>query len=102
MNRTLDFHADYRFAARGCAVYPFVEAVLWLLSTVFGALGNVPVAIIILIFGGMLIHPIALGASHLLRLPKLNERKDLPILNTWLALMIPLSLPSHPHFFVPF
>jgi hypothetical protein len=93
MNQTLNYHTDYRIASRGGAVYLFVEAVIWLLSAAFGALGNTPVAIILLIFGGMFIHPIALGVSHLLRLPKLNEKNDLPILNTWLALMIPLSLP---------
>ncbi len=93
MNQTLDAHTAYRIAGRGGAVYLMVEAVLWLLSAMFGLLGQVPLAIVILMIGGMFIHPIALGVSRLLKLPKLDDGNDLPILNTWLALMIPLSLP---------
>ena len=93
MNQAVDRHAAYRIANRGGAVYLFVEAVLWLLSATFGALGAMPAAIITLLFGGMFIHPIALGVSRLLKLPQLDAGNDLPMLNTWLALMIPLSLP---------
>lgn len=93
MHQTLDAHAAYRIAGRGGAVYLTVEAVLWLLSATFGSLGNIPLAMITLIAGGMFIHPIALGVSRLFKMPKPDTGNDLPILNTWLALMIPLSLP---------
>ena len=93
MIQPLDTHTTYRIAGRGGAVYLAVEGVLWLLSATCGSLGRLPLAMGTLIFGGMLIHPISLGVSRLLQLPKPAESNDLPILNTWLALMIPLSLP---------
>ncbi len=93
MTKLNDRHSDYRYCHRGASVYLVVEGVLWLLSATLGALGRVPFAILLLIIGGMLIHPLSVAVSRMIGLPQLSETNDLPILNTWLALMIPLGLP---------
>lgn len=93
MTELHDQHAEYRHCSRGGAVYLAVEGLLWLLSATLGALGQIPFAILLMIVGGMLIHPIAMGVTHLVGLPEMVEANRLPILNTYLALMIPLGLP---------
>lgn len=74
-------------------MYLAVESVLWLSSATLGAVDQIPFAVLLLIIGGMLIHPISLMASRLAGFAQLSEANRLPILNTWLALMIPLGLP---------
>ena len=88
-----DQHSEYRQCNRGASVYLTVESVLWLASATLGALDQIPFAILLLIIGGMLIHPVSLIASRLVGLPQPAGTNRLPILNTWLALMIPLGLP---------
>lgn len=88
-----DQHRDYRQCHMGGAVYLGVEGVLWLLSAAFGAANQIPVAMVLLLMGGMFIHPMALAISKLFKLPQLNKINRLPILNTWIALTIPLGLP---------
>ncbi len=77
----------------GGAVYLAVEGVLWLLSASLGAAGFIPPAIIVLFAGGMFIHPVAMGFSKLLGMTTPDKNNRLPILNTWMALTIPLGLP---------
>jgi hypothetical protein len=104
-----DQHTEYRHCHLGGAVYLSVEGILWLLSAALGAAGQIPIAMLILLIGGMFIHPIAMGCSRLLRLPSPDRSNRLPILNTWLALTIPLGLPlifmttsvGHPNIFFP-
>jgi len=93
MNELYDQHTEYRHCHLGGAVYLGVEGVLWLISAAFGAVGRIPIAMIILLIGGMFIHPIAAGCSRLLRLSSPDESNRLPVLNTWIALTIPLGLP---------
>ncbi|RLE19780.1 MAG: hypothetical protein DRJ65_19655 [Acidobacteria bacterium] len=88
-----DQHAQYRHCHLGGAVYLTVEGLLWLFSASLGATGRIPAAMLTLLIGGMLIHPIATACSRLLRLPTPDGSNQLPILNTWLALTIPLGLP---------
>ena len=47
----------------------------------------------ILLIGGMVIHPIALLLNRLFKLPTLPKNNPLPLLNTWIALTIPLTIP---------
>lgn len=93
MNTLMDQHVEYRHCHWGGAVYLTIEGFLWLLSAVLGAANQIPAAMIVLLMGGMFIHPMALLASKLLKRPVPNESNRLPILNTWLALTIPLGLP---------
>lgn len=86
-------HDEYRRCHLGGAVYLTVEGVLWLISAILGATGKIPLAMIVLLIGGMFIHPIALLFSKLLKLSTPNESNRLSILNTWIALTIPLGLP---------
>jgi len=88
-----DQHTEYRRCHLGGAVYLAVEGILWLLSASFGAAGQIPVAMIILLIGGMFIHPIATACSRLLRLPSPDRSNRLSVLITWIALTIPLGLP---------
>jgi hypothetical protein len=93
MSDTLIQHTEYRHCHFGGAVYLAVEGVLWLLSASLGSAGLIPAAILVLIIGGMFIHPIALGCSRLLRMNTPHESNRLSVLNTLLALTIPLGLP---------
>jgi len=93
MTNSYGQHSDYRHCHRGGAVYLAVEGFFWLLSAAFGAFDQIPVAILLLAIGGMFIHPVSLVVSRMVGLPQVNEMNRLPILNTWLALMIPLGLP---------
>ena len=93
MTESYDQHSEYRHCSRGGAVYLAVEGLLWMLSAALGAFGQISFAILFLIIGGMLIHPVALLVTRGLGLPKIVEANRLPILNTWLALMIPLGIP---------
>ena len=93
MTDSLDQHSEYRHCSRGGAVYLVVEGLLWLVSATLGTIGLTPFAILFLIVGGMLIHPISLVLTRILGFPKISEANRLPILNTWLALSIPLGLP---------
>ncbi|RKZ05221.1 hypothetical protein DRQ21_00145 [Candidatus Fermentibacteria bacterium] len=93
MNELYNRHTEYRHCHLGGSVYLAVEGVLWLLSAAFGAAGQVPAAMLILLIGGMLIHPVASGFSRLLGMSSPAESSTLPVLNTWLALTIPLGLP---------
>jgi len=95
-NHTIDAydqHSDYRYSSRGGSVYLVVESFLWLSSATFGLFGQTSFAILLLIIGGMFIHPISLAFTRMLGFPHLYQTNRLPILNTWLALMIPLGLP---------
>ena len=93
MTESYDQHSDYRHCSRGGAVYLVVESFLWLLSATLGAFGQIPFAILLLIIGGMLIHPVSLVATRMVGLPQMSETNRLPILTTWLALVIPMGLP---------
>ncbi|MCB2199485.1 hypothetical protein KQI63_08775 [bacterium] len=93
MMDTYDQHRNYRLCNKGGSVYLAVEGVLWLSSATFGAIGQIPVAMLLLMVGGMLIHPIAALVSKLLRLPTPNPSNRLSSLNTWIALTIPLGIP---------
>jgi len=93
MNELYNRHTEYRHCHFGGSVYLAVEGVLWLLSAAFGAAGQVPAAMLILLIGGMLIHPVASGFSRLFGMSSPAESNTLPVLNTWLALTIPLGLP---------
>lgn len=84
-------HTEYRRCHLGGAVYLSVEGLLWLLSATFGAFTRIPAAMLILLIGGMFIHPIAIGFSRLLKLPSPDNR--LSVLSTWVALTIVLGLP---------
>lgn len=86
-------HVEYRRCHFGGAVYLVVEGVLWLVSASLGAASQIPAAMLVLIVGGMFIHPIATLCSKLLRLPSPGSSNRLSILNTWIALTIPLGLP---------
>ena len=88
-----DQHTQYRRCHLGGAVYLAVEGVLWLLSATLGAAGQIPVAMLVLLIGGMFIHPIAMLCSRLLGLSSHDESNRLSVLNTWIALTIPLGLP---------
>ena len=93
MTESYDPHSEYRQCSRGGAVYLVVEGFLWLLSAPLGSFGQIPFAILVLMAGGMLIHPISLFVSRMAGLPTISKANHLPVLNTWLALMIPLGLP---------
>ena len=93
MTELYDQHTEYRRCHVGGAVYLAVEGVLWLLSASLGAASQIPAAMLVLIIGGMFIHPIATVYSRLLRLPSPDRSNRLPVLNTWIALTIPLGLP---------
>ena len=93
MASAMDQHTEYRRAHLGGAVYLGIEGLLWLLAAVLGAAGREPIAVVVLLFGGMAIHPLATGCSRLLGLPSVDAANRLPILNTWVALTIPLGLP---------
>ena len=86
-------HAEYRRCHAGGAAYLAVEGLLWILSASLGAAGQMRAAMLILLIGGMFIHPIATSSSRLLRMPKPNDSNRLSILSTWIALTIPLGLP---------
>ncbi len=86
-------HTEYRRCHLGGSVYLVVEGVLWLLSATLGATGHIPGAMLVLLIGGVFIHPIATVCSRLLRLPLPAKSNRLPLLNTWIALTIPLGLP---------
>jgi len=88
-----DQHAEYRRCHKGGAVYLVVEGILWLLSAALGAAGKVPAAMLVLLVGGMFIHPIAMACSRLLGMTSPVRSNRLSILNTWIALTIPLGLP---------
>lgn len=88
-----DQHGDCRRCHLGGAVYLMVEGILWCLSATFGAVGLIPVAMLLLLIGGMFIHPIATICSKLFKLPSPNKSNRLPVLITWVALTIPLGLP---------
>lgn len=93
MTQPSSLHDAYRRCSRGGAVYLSVEAVMWILSASLGAMDQVPMAMLILLVGGMFIHPVSMGVSRLLGLPPVDDSGGLPLLNTWLALMIPLCIP---------
>jgi hypothetical protein len=86
-------HLEYRHCHLGGAVYLTVEGVLWLLSATLGAANQIPAAMLILLIGGIFIHPIATACSRLLKLPSPDKSNRLSILNTWIALTIPLGIP---------
>lgn len=86
-------HLEFRRCHRGGAVYLAVEGLLWLLAATFGASGQVPVAMLILLIGGIFIYPIATACSRLFKMPRPGTSNRLPILSTWIALTIPLGLP---------
>ncbi len=86
-------HTEYRRCHLGGAVYLTVEGILWLLSATLAAVGLISPAMLILLIGGMFIHPIATAFSRLLSLPSTDKSNRLAILNTWIALTIPLGLP---------
>ena len=88
-----DQHRDYRRSHRGGSVYLAVEGVLWLFSSTLGAVGRIPISMLVLIIGGMFIHPIAVMCSRFLKLPSPAPSNRLSILNTWVALIIPLGIP---------
>lgn len=88
-----DQHTEYRRCHLGGAVYLTVEGGLWLLSASLGAANQIPVAMLVLLIGGILIHPATTAFSRLLRLPSPDKSNRLPVLNTWIALTIPLGLP---------
>ncbi|MBD3386377.1 hypothetical protein GF407_15815 [candidate division KSB1 bacterium] len=88
-----NYHTEYRHCHFGGAVYLIVEGILWLLSAIVGYFGQIPVAMLILLIGGMFIHPIATTFSKLLKVPSLQKSNRLSILITWLSLTIPLGLP---------
>ncbi len=88
-----DQHTEYRRCNRGGAVYLAVEGILWLLSAVLGTASQVPAAMLVLLVGGMFIHPIATACSRILGLPLPSRSNRLPVLNTWIALTVPLGLP---------
>ncbi len=93
MSELTNQHTEYRRCHLGGAIYLAIEGCLWLLAAIFGTLGQVPAAMITLLMGGMLIHPMALGLSRIFKLSSPQESNRLPILNTWIALTIPLGLP---------
>ena len=93
MTEPNDQHTEYRRCHKGGAVYLAVEGVLWLLSASLGAVGQVPAAMLVLLVGGMFIHPIAMACSSLLGLTSPVRSNRLSVLNTWVALTIPLGLP---------
>ena len=93
MHATPDQHTEYRNCFRGGSAYLTVEAILWLIAATVGAIDQKPAAMGIILFGGMLIHPMTLVMSRILKLPKLPEDNPLPTLNTLCALTIPLGLP---------
>lgn len=66
---------------------------LWLFSATLGALGQTPISMLVLMIGGMFIHPFAAVCSRLLRLPLPSSSNRLTSLNTWVALTIPLGIP---------
>ena len=93
MTDSINHHLSYRYCNRGGAIYLLVEGFLWIVSASLGKLSQIPAAIMVLLVGGMLIHPISLLLSRLFKLPELPKNNPLPVLNTWLALMIPLAIP---------
>ncbi len=94
LNRALhDPHREYRHCHRGGSVYLLVEGLLWLISATLGAAGQIPFSMLVLLLGGMFIHPIATLGEKLLKLPVPDPANRLPVLNTWIALTIPLGLP---------
>ena len=93
MTGQANHHTEYRHCHWGGAIYLTIEGVLWLLSAGLGAANKLNAAMIVLLMGGMFIHPLAMAISRLLKRPVPNNSNRLPILNTWIALTIPLSLP---------
>ena len=93
MTESYDQHSEYRRNHRGGSVYLAVEGVLWLFSATLGALGHIPISMLVLLVGGMFIHPIAILCSKLLRLTTPSRSNQLSILNMWTALIIPLGIP---------
>ncbi len=93
MTEQYDQHTEYRRSHWGGAVYLVVEGLLWLLSAVLGIASQIPAAMLVLLIGGMFIYPIATACSRLLRLPPTDRSNRLAVLNTWIALTIPLGLP---------
>jgi len=86
-------HYAYRHSHKGGVVYLAVEGFLWILSATLGAMGQIPAAMLALVIGGMFIHPLATACSRLFRMPRPDNANRLAVLNTWLALTIPLGLP---------
>lgn len=93
MTELYDQHAEYRRCHFGGAVYLVIEGVLWLISASLGAASQIPAAMLVLIVGGMFIHPMAVLGSRVIKLPSPAASNRLSILNTWMALTIPLGLP---------
>ena len=93
MDHAVDQHAEYRAFHRGGAVYLLVEAALWLAAASVGYLGHESTAVVLLVFGGMFIHLVASGISRRLKFPEPSEGNRLAVLNTFVALTIPLGLP---------
>ena len=86
-------HLEFRHCHIGGTVYLAVEGLLWLLSAVLGAMGQIPASMLVLLFGGMFIYPVSTACSRLLGMPKPDDSNRLTILSTWVALTIPLGLP---------
>lgn len=93
MRTSLEQHNQYRICFRGGSVYLIVEAMLWLVAAVVGKAGQTSAAIGVIIFGGMLIHPLTLSLSRLFKLAALPDTNPLPMLSTLCALTIPRGLP---------
>jgi hypothetical protein len=93
MNEVQNQHEEFRRCHRGGAAYLLVESVLWFTASMFGAHGHYRISILILVFGGMLIHPLSMGVSRTLKLPALPQSNKLTNLNILIALTIPLGLP---------
>jgi hypothetical protein len=105
----LNQHTEYRRCHRGGAVYLAVEAVLWLLAATLAALGYRSIAVVLLLFGGVFIHPVSSVLTRTFGFPKLPESNRLPVLSTFVALTIPLGIPlifmatvgNNPNLFFP-
>lgn len=93
MSESTNQHLEFRSCHYGGAVYLGVEGFLWVLSATLGAAGQIPVAMLVLLIGGMFIYPIATVVSRFLKMPKPEDSNQLAILSTWIALTIPLGLP---------
>jgi len=86
-------HTEYRLCHLGGAVYLAVEGLLWLISALLGATGQIPASMLILLIGGMFIHPVATACSSCLKMQKPSSSNRLSVLVTWTALTIPMGLP---------
>ncbi len=84
---------EYRHSHLGGAIYLLVEGVLWIFSAALGAANQIPAAMLVLLIGGMFIHPIASACSKGFGIPPSDKSNRLIALNTWIALTIPLGLP---------